>query len=181
MKFNGIERLMEDADAQASRELVATVPEGGVMVELGCCQGGSLASVADLIREKRLRVWAVDLWDTGVDCHDPSLKGFFSNMLLNFSRNMKTFGLDPYIVCGNSEKLARMLPTEADLIFIDADHSYEWVKRDINALYPKVRSGGILSGHDYGNENIGVKKAVDEVFGEGCWILGTWVWKKVKP
>ena len=102
-------------------------------------------------------------------------------MLLNFSRNMKTFGLDPYIVCGNSEKLARMLPTEADLIFIDADHSYEWVKRDINALYPKVRSGGILSGHDYGNENIGVKKAVDEVFGEGCWIPGTCVWKKVKP
>ncbi len=36
-----------------------------------------------------------------------------------------------------------------DFVFIDANHFYGEVKRDIEAYYPKVRSGGVLAGHDY--------------------------------
>jgi len=35
-----------------------------------------------------------------------------------------------------------------DLVFIDADHSYENVRKDIAAWRSKVRPGGILCGHD---------------------------------
>lgn len=54
-----------------------------------------------------------------------------------------------------------------DLVFIDADHSYESVKEDIEHWISKVRKGGILSGHDYSTEHkecFGVVKAVDEIF-----------------
>lgn len=36
-----------------------------------------------------------------------------------------------------------------DLVFIDADHSYDGVAQDIALWTPKVRKGGIISGHDY--------------------------------
>lgn len=49
-----------------------------------------------------------------------------------------------------------------DLVFIDADHSYESVKQDIGLWIPKVRSGGILCGHDYGHPWKGVIRAVNE-------------------
>jgi tetratricopeptide (TPR) repeat protein len=54
-----------------------------------------------------------------------------------------------------------------DWIYIDADHSFEGCQRDLNAWYPKLRSGGIFAGHDYVDEssyigNFGVKSAVDE-------------------
>ena len=52
-----------------------------------------------------------------------------------------------------------------DYIYIDASHHYLQVKRDIEAWWPRVKSGGILAGHDYeGPQQItaGVKKAVDE-------------------
>jgi hypothetical protein len=36
-----------------------------------------------------------------------------------------------------------------DFVYIDANHKYDFVKKDIALWYPKVRRGGILSGHDY--------------------------------
>lgn len=67
-----------------------------------------------------------------------------------------------------------------DAVYIDACHDYEFVKQDIELWMPKVKSGGILCGHDYITDEIasrvefdwfgkkmgygGVKKAVDEKF-----------------
>jgi hypothetical protein len=39
-----------------------------------------------------------------------------------------------------------------DWVFIDGNHGYQAVIDDLNAWYPKLRSGGLLSGHDYGNQ-----------------------------
>lgn len=36
-----------------------------------------------------------------------------------------------------------------DFVYIDADHSYEEIKWDIENWIKKVRKGGIISGHDY--------------------------------
>jgi len=61
-----------------------------------------------------------------------------------------------------------------DLVFIDADHSYESVLNDIKNWFPKVKKGGIISGHDYEHPSFyGVKKAVDEFFGNKKFNLET--------
>ena len=57
-----------------------------------------------------------------------------------------------------------------DFIFIDGNHSYEYVKEDIELWYPKVKIGGLVSGHDYWQDpnkfpGFGVDKAVNEFFG----------------
>jgi hypothetical protein len=38
-----------------------------------------------------------------------------------------------------------------DFVYIDANHKYSFVKSDIEAWFPKIRNGGILSGHNYFN------------------------------
>jgi len=53
-----------------------------------------------------------------------------------------------------------------DLVFIDADHRREGFTADIRAWFPKVKVGGILCGHDYGNPYWPVKEIVDEIFGD---------------
>lgn len=49
-----------------------------------------------------------------------------------------------------------------DFVFIDADHDYEYVKKDIDAWFPKVKKGGILAGHDYHVGQNNVERAVKE-------------------
>jgi hypothetical protein len=62
-----------------------------------------------------------------------------------------------------------------DLVFLDADHSYEGVRGDIWAWRQVVKPGGILAGHDLNWP--GVRQAVDEAFGTG-WKTGAggWAW-----
>lgn len=59
-----------------------------------------------------------------------------------------------------------------DFIFIDAQHDYESVKRDIELFFPKVREGGLFAGHDYASHWCGVVQAVHEAF-EGKYEIMT--------
>ncbi len=64
-----------------------------------------------------------------------------------------------------SLKAAELLPDKSlDMVFIDADHTYNAVRDDIAAWLPKIRIGGIISGHDFGLRFIGVVMAVHEAF-----------------
>ena len=70
-----------------------------------------------------------------------------------------------------SEQAAPMVPDASlDFVFIDANHAYEYVTQDIALWLPKVRPGGLLTGHDYGvrgaRKNFGVTRAVQETFGK---------------
>ena len=49
------------------------------------------------------------------------------------------------------------------MVFIDADHAYDSVKRDILNYRPFLRKGGLLCGHDYYYGWPGVMHAVDEL------------------
>lgn len=49
-----------------------------------------------------------------------------------------------------------------DFVFIDGDHTFDFIMQDIISWAPKVRRGGIVSGHDYYRfRNAGVVNAVD--------------------
>jgi len=52
-------------------------------------------------------------------------------------------------------------------VYIDGNHSYEFVKEDCKAWWPKVKQGYVMGGHDYHEKySNGVKKAVDEFVSE---------------
>lgn len=50
-----------------------------------------------------------------------------------------------------------------DFVFIDAEHTYAAASQDIKAWHPKLRLGGLMSGHDFGMHE--VQKAVKEYAG----------------
>jgi len=53
-----------------------------------------------------------------------------------------------------------------DFIYIDGNHSYEFVKKDLELYIPKVKRGGYITGDDYISRHCphgGPKKAVSEI------------------
>lgn len=69
-----------------------------------------------------------------------------------------------HIVKDYSYNFINQLPDNyLDIIYIDGDHSYEGVIKDLNASYDKIKVGGYICGHDYISPRFeGVVRAVDE-------------------
>lgn len=67
------------------------------------------------------------------------------------------------------EACALVAPVCLDFVFVDAEHTYEACRQDIDAWLPKLKRGGMLCGHDIDNVNHswavnydGVRRAVEE-------------------
>ena len=62
-----------------------------------------------------------------------------------------------------------------DAVYIDADHAEEFFREDMKAWMPKVKPGGIISGHDYGFVGEYIKDFCHEqpviIFEDGSWFF----------
>jgi beta-1,4-mannosyl-glycoprotein beta-1,4-N-acetylglucosaminyltransferase len=148
------------------RQMVERMPDNGTLVELGTWKGRSLAYVADLVKSKNLRVLAVDTFGgTPGDPFHESVK--WENIRQIFDTNIRLMGLENHVdtLQGMTVEMAKSVPDgSVDLVFVDADHSYEAVRDDIAAWRPKLTPKGEMCGHDY-VEHCGVPRAVQEAFG----------------
>ena len=73
--------------------------------------------------------------------------------------------------CTSREAAESLEDSSVDAVYIDADHSKAAVLEDLALWFPKVRRGGVISGHDYLDgvlpEGVfGVRSAVLEFFGK---------------
>lgn len=62
-----------------------------------------------------------------------------------------------------SENVYNKIPDNSiDFIYIDGNHQYEFVKKDLELYYKKLKNFGVIGGHDFCTDSIGVIKAVIE-------------------
>ena len=153
------------------------IHDGGCFVELGCWKGQSISYFVNqtFTCNKQISTTCIDLW--GGDALDGSGDGeIFHEFILN------TFPIRDKIniIRGDSADSAKMYPSIADVVWIDANHSYEAVCRDIDAWLPKIKPNGIIAGHDI--DWSGVFEAVCEkiyrtnIPGYGKVIGNSWVY-----
>jgi len=143
------------------------------IIELGSYHGRSTRAMLD---SSDAHIWCVDAWNLppgGRKVSDKDLQIFLDN------------------IGGERHRVAvlRMLTSDAvgllptgcfDLVFIDADHSYQAVKFDILHYAPLLREGGILCGHDYGKGREGTIRAVDETLSNPSVLKKGVVWWATK-
>ncbi|KAF4672930.1 hypothetical protein FOL47_011198 [Perkinsus chesapeaki] len=81
-----------------------------------------------------------------------------------------------------SHEASKVFPDgSVDFVFIDGCHEYDCVREDIELWLPKLREGGIISGHDFSDKWPGVVRRVNEVRAGQDLFLGMdfmWWWMK---
>lgn len=121
---------------------------GGKGAEIGTFQG---AFSKYILEGWNGTLYMIDVWNSMDDYIDISNHANFDNKVyldaMNSIKGMEDRGI--MIRC-TSEKSAEMFPDNSlDFVYIDANHSYDYVVQDLNLWYPKVKSGGLVMGHDY--------------------------------
>lgn len=160
--------------------------QGMKVAEVGVAEGCTTIHVVGIIKKNNGHLYAIDWFMGNTEVpdrehphgynSDESIVDYKFNFFYNRLRSLFSSEeeMDKYvtIIKGDSSKMSENLEDDSlDICYIDAGHSYEFVKKDIQSYYPKVKSGGILGGHDYGHGHPEVVRAVNEAFGEKVYAL----------
>lgn len=162
----------------------------GKVVEVGCWKGRTttvmLQGAFNGVNGFSIDLHCVDPF-LGSEEHKEVLKGGSTKQ--EFLNNINKIGALNFIKViekTSIEASKDFQDNSLDAVFIDAAHDYENVKADIIAWTPKLKSGGLLFGHDYPeptDPNGGFEdlvKAVNEnvkynfEFGNFGWFCGIW-------
>jgi hypothetical protein len=146
--------------------------DGGKFVEIGCWFGKSSCGLLRKIKEIQANITVdfIDTWagEPNVEYQKNIIKDNGDDYVYNcFLHNIKE--ADPEfngkIHRLESQQAVSLYEDESlDFVFIDDDHSYENIVKEIPLWLAKVKKGGILAGHDYDFGD--VKRAVHELLGE---------------
>ncbi len=143
--------------------IIRRMPRGGVAAEIGVDQGLLSERILELARPRKLYLidpWFPDPSGTRV----PSREERFAMVCKKFAAEADR-GVVEIIRESSETAAARFADQSLDWVYIDGNHHYEFVKRDLELYFPKVKRGGFIVCDDYhfvGTFNDGVTRAVDE-------------------
>ena len=157
-----------------------------VLVELGTWKGHSIIHLAKKLQkeEYEFELYGVDLFENSL-IHQTEGNHYLSNQIPLlwdiYNANLEKAQVRHLVkdIKESSWKASEKFKDgSVDFLFIDADHKYESVVKDIKSWLPKMKKGGMISGHDFHQPTAGVKKAVEELIPD--YKLGTdHIWYKI--
>jgi hypothetical protein len=157
------------------RRLLRLLPKGAVCAEIGTWRGDFAGAI--LIHRRPKQLYLVDPWEHrseeqyeqakfgGSQSGQEAMDALYESVVERFRPQIDSGQV--LVKRARSVDAAASFSDESlDWVYIDGDHGYEAVKRDLEAYYRVVKSGGFIAGDDYGATNgwfgDGVARAVDE-------------------
>lgn len=146
-------------------ELLDYLPKQKKICEIGVFKGDFSKILFQKLNPEELHL--IDIFEGRMCSGDENgnniiwvnLDEWYENIKLFFEKDKNVF-----LHKGKSVNVLNKFEDEYfDMIYIDGDHSYNGVKSDLDLSFKKVKSGGVICGHDYTKHMFeGVVKAVDE-------------------
>lgn len=173
--ITGVPGWEEDIEEEVLSFYAAHVPAGGIIVELGAEYGRSAATFCRSAKPDVMIV-STDLF--------PYSHPEVGDLLVAYIANLRAAGFEGRTTahrCDSAEAGKAWNGGPIDLLFVDADHTYDAVVRDIRAWEGHIRPNGIIAFHDCANGekphelHMEVSLAVDEWAARAQWeYMGQW-------
>jgi len=145
-------------------EMLLHLPKNGKGAEIGVFEGTFSEIIIKTLTPSEF--YLVDIFSgtgisgdkNGENMKTISLDESYNNLVKKYINNKNIF-----VVKGISDNFFNSIPDQyLDFIYIDGDHSYNGVTKDLNNSIKKVKKGGVVCGHDYHDNFIEVKNAVND-------------------
>jgi predicted O-methyltransferase YrrM len=162
--------------------LALTIPEGGSVVEVGSWKGRSTVAIAEGL-DGRAQLTAVDTFG-GEPLNVDQREKFGheidrDDIFTAFKANTAGFSRLDTIRSESRPAAEHFEDDSIDWLFIDAEHTVERVTEDIRAWHPKIKPGGLITGHDYLHAEVRVP--VTLLLGKANHWESIWFLRKRRP
>lgn len=120
-----------------------------VGLEIGCSEGDTTLHL--LSNFSNLKLHGIDPYNKYIDWNGNDLnESHMSRTIKIFEDKIAPYKKQHVLHKDFSDNVIDKFKNNSlDFIFIDGLHTYEQVLKDCRNYYPKIRSGGVFSGHDY--------------------------------
>lgn len=157
------------------KRMVGECSDGDIFLELGTFFGQSAARMGQLIKDsgKNIKFYTMDVYHEmevalATDRHPNSFKEFRNAHgyadLYNLVKDIfKFLGLNDYIeqiICDSRYGHKLFEDNTLKMVYIDANHTFDYVYADLTNYWPKVKNGGFMICDDIVYES--VTDAVDK-------------------
>jgi spermidine synthase len=148
--------------------------EGLKGIEIGSCHGATTHYLLEMLPNSHIT--AIDPYEE----YDQMTSRDRAHE--SFQQLMKEYSDRISLIRLRSDDAVDQIENESvDFIFVDGYHSNEQVEKDIRNYYPKLKSGGIMSGHDYNGWSLqtGVNEMATKYNKEVSFCeQDVWYWRK---
>lgn len=164
-KNKKLTEILDNTPCPDKRDLAGLVNQlypNGTGVEIGVLRG----EYSKLILERwhNGTLYLIDTWRHLSEYIDMNGQDdqYHYECMVKTAENIKPWQHRAHMLRMDSILSADMFPDEHfDFIYIDADHSYNGVVKDIEAWWPKIKKGGLFCGDDYIPDNGDIWLLVD--------------------
>jgi len=129
-------------------------------VEIGVRSGENARNIIMSLPIKKL--YLVDPYLPYLDNNSFKDKKFQMVVYEKAKQNLSCYTNKVVFIKKPSEAALCDIPDNLDFVYIDGNHGYEYVKRDIELYFSKIKNKGVIGGHDCTVHFIGVIRAVSE-------------------
>lgn len=139
------------ADSEELDSLVRKLQKENLTIaDVGCWTGQSTAILTNIVKQLKGKVYAID-WFQGSETTNLDEPAQYFNIKRIFEENMRSMNSSNNVELINKKSkdaVNDFADNSLDVVFLDADHRYEYIKEDIKLWLPKVKPTGLLCGHD---------------------------------
>jgi|GraSoiStandDraft_55_1057291.scaffolds.fasta_scaffold37980_4 hypothetical protein len=163
--------------------LLEGMPKNSVCAEIGVYRGDFSAKIVKIVEPRVLHL--IDPWKFRTEktyenawyggalgVSQANMDSIFDSVRERF-KNQTRSGVISIHRAPSADVCSGFPDDYFDWIYIDGNHMYEFVKKDLESFYPKIKKDGYITGDDYHGDDHeawwhgDIKKAVDEFVSPG--------------
>lgn len=145
---------------ETRNEMIKIIRPDAIIAEVGTFKGDFSEIIRKTLNPKELHL--IDLWNDYTYSGDQDGNNeSYCDLKIEYERLKEKYLNESNVKLHrgySNEILSQFNNNYFDMIYIDADHSYEGCKRDLLISYNKIKNGGWIMGHDYEMNMKKVKK-----------------------